>query len=178
VKPLPVALRNRAAAIDRTALRRLIAHCLQAEGAPEAAGLGVVLAGDRLLRTLNRDWRGIDRTTDVLSFPYGPPPEAAGGSAADGPAGADPDAALLGEVVISVPRCVAQARERDEDPGVELVRLVVHGVLHCLGYDHERPADRARMRPREQALRRWAARQGIGAGLLRPRSVPRGRRRP
>jgi len=159
VRPLPVARRSRAAVPDRTRLRLLVEHCLDAEGAAPETGLGVVLAGDRLQRRLNHAWRGIDRVTDVLSFPSG--------EEIPRPAGGEAEERLAGEVVISLPQCLRQAAERGETPGREFVRLLVHGLLHCLGYDHERPADRARMTPRERRYRAWAERNGISAGILR-----------
>jgi probable rRNA maturation factor len=117
------------------------------------------LAGDRLVRRLNREWRGKDRPTDVLSFPAGdPPPLPPGAEESSGP--------HLGEIVISVPRCREQAAEQGVDPGVELARLVIHGVLHLLGYDHEDTMDRVRMQARERRLRAWAAESGIGPGML------------
>jgi probable rRNA maturation factor len=149
--------------VERAALRKLVDRCLTDEGVPETRGLGLVLCGDRLMRSLNRAWRGLDRTTDVLSF-------ASGDSGV--PASVDP---MLGEVIVSIPRCRQQAAEQGVDPGVELVRLVVHGVLHVLGYDHERARDRARMVPLEKRHRAWARRHGIGAGILsvKSRSVRR-----
>lgn len=151
---LPIDRRLRGVRLERTALRRLIDRCLTDEGVPESRGLGLVLCGDRLMRALNRSWRGLDRTTDVLSFASGEPRV---------PVAVDP---MLGEVIVSIPRCRQQAAEQGVDPGIELVRLVVHGLLHVLGYDHERPSDRARMVPREKRHRDWARRQGIGVGLL------------
>jgi probable rRNA maturation factor len=132
----------------------------------------VILASDRLVRELNRDWRGKDTTTDVLSFPAGDPPPL--------PSGAEESAVRhLGEIVVSVPRCRAQAQEQGVDPGVELVRLVIHGLLHLLGHDHEKPAERARMQARERVLRRWASSRGLGPGMLRDPRVPvRAGRRP
>ncbi len=167
-RPLPVTLRYRALRADRGRLRALLRHCLEAERAPEGFGVGLVLAGPRTLRRLNRDWLGRDRPTDVLSFPYYPLPLPAGMTPAE-PAGGETEARLLGEVVVSLPRCLEQARERDVDPGTELVRLVVHGCLHVLGYDHLRSRDRARMLPRERRLRSWAARRRIGPRLLEAR---------
>jgi probable rRNA maturation factor len=159
-RPIPVTLRYRGTRVDRPALRRLVERILEAEAAPPGMGLGVILAGGRLLQRLNRDWRGLDRTTDVLSFPLleGPPLP---------PGVEEGEGRLLGEVVISLPRCREQAAEQRVDPGVELVRLVVHGALHVLGHDHERAADRRRMLPKERAYRAWAARQGLGPGSLR-----------
>jgi probable rRNA maturation factor len=159
-RPVPITLRSRTRRPDRRALRELVTRCLDGEGAPPARGIGLVLGGDRLLRGLNRRYRGIDRATDVLSFSHDLPPLPPG-------AGED-EPRLLGEVVVSVPRCLEQAGARELDPGVELVRLTIHGILHLLGYDHAHPAERAKMVPREQRYRRWASSRGIGPGLLRP----------
>jgi rRNA maturation RNase YbeY len=159
-RTLPVVVRIRGAVADRGTLRILLRHCLDSEPHAPGTGLGLFLAGDRLVRRLNREWRGKDHSTDVLSFPAGDPPPL--------PPGADEPARLcLGEIVISVPRCREQAAEQGVDPGVELARLVIHGVLHLLGHDHEEPIPRARMQARERRLRAWAARRGIGPGMLR-----------
>lgn len=106
------------------------------ELAPRADSFGVRLVGDRAMRAFNRDYRGVDRTTDVLAFP--------GGSGAEG--------RHLGDIVVSVPRAAAQARERGHALGRELRLLILHGLLHCLGYDHER--DGGEMERLERRLRR------------------------
>ncbi len=100
-----------------------------------------MVVGDRAMRTLNRRYRGKDRTTDVLSFPFH-----------EGPfAGVVPHA--LGDIVLSLPTAVRQAREAGEPLGREIDRLLIHGLLHLLGYDHERgPADQRRMQRRERML--------------------------
>jgi probable rRNA maturation factor len=99
-----------------------------------------MLVSDSVMRRLNRDWRGRDRPTDVLSFAQR---EGAGGA---------PDG-LLGDVVISVDTARRQAAERAETLASELDRLLIHGVLHLLGYDHERsPAEARRMQRRERQL--------------------------
>jgi rRNA maturation RNase YbeY len=104
------------------------------------AELSVVLVSDRLIRRLNREWRGKDRATDVLSFA-----QQEGG----GPA----PAALLGDVVISLATAKRQAKERGEPLAAEGERLLIHGLLHLLGYDHERSVTEARrMQRRERAL--------------------------
>ena len=159
-RTLPVAVRTRGAAADRGALRVLLRCCLDSGHTVPGTGLGLVLAGDRLVRRLNREWRGKDRPTDVLSFPAGdPPPLPPGAEESSGP--------YLGEIVISVPRCREQAAMQGVDPGVELARLVIHGVLHLLGYDHGDVMERVRMQARERKLRAWAAGSGIGPGMLR-----------
>ncbi|CAN8067887.1 unnamed protein product [Agarophyton chilense] len=82
--------------------------------------LCVVLCDDQEISQLNSRWRGIDTTTDVLSFPQN-----------------DPDKVVLGDIVISVETAVKQADERNYDVRNELRVLLVHGLLHLMGYDHE-----------------------------------------
>jgi probable rRNA maturation factor len=89
-----------------------------------ATGVTIVLTGDAAMRRLNRDFRGKDRATDVLSFPSG------GDELPDG-------TRPLGEIVISVAQAARQAREARHSLARELRILVIHGYLHLLGYDHE-----------------------------------------
>jgi probable rRNA maturation factor len=93
----------------------------------------VLFCGDRRMRTLNRVYRRKDRTTDVLAFPAG------GGE-------------LLGDIVISVPYASRQARRRGEPVSREIERLLVHGLLHLSGYDHE--TDDGEMDALESKMRR------------------------
>ena len=105
--------------------------------------LSLLLVSDGEMRRLNRRWRGRDRPTDVLAF-----------AQAEGPGGA-PDG-MLGDVVISVDTARRQAAERGETLGRAADRLLIHGLLHLLGYDHERSvAEARRMQRRERALARW-----------------------
>ena len=107
------------------------------------AELSIVLVSDAEMRRLNSHWRGKDRPTDVLSFAQR---EGAGGA---------PDG-LLGDVVISVDTARRQASERGAPLAREGERLLVHGLLHLLGYDHERSALEARrMQRRERTLLGW-----------------------
>jgi probable rRNA maturation factor len=135
---------------DPALVRRLARsgrRLLDALRLPEAE-LSLLLVSDAVMRRLNRAWRGRDRATDVLSF-----------AQAEGPGGAPPG--LLGDVVISLDTARRQAAERAASLGSELDRLLVHGVLHLLGYDHERsPAEARRMRRRERALARRLAERG------------------
>jgi rRNA maturation RNase YbeY len=104
------------------------------------AELSVLLVSDRVMRQLNRDWRGRDRSTDVLSFAQ---------HEGDGAAPRE----LLGDVVIAVPTAARQAEERGETLAAAAERLLIHGVLHLLGYDHERSdAEARRMQRRERRL--------------------------
>jgi probable rRNA maturation factor len=113
---------------------------LAAELAPEHESLGVRFAGDRAMREINRRFRGRDETTDVLSFPGEP----------------SPDGRHLGDIVIAVPTARRQAAERGHGLERELRLLLLHGVLHCLGHDHE--TDGGEMERLERRLRRrWLA---------------------
>jgi probable rRNA maturation factor len=106
-----------------------------------AAELSLVLVSDRVMHDLNRAWRGKDRPTDVLAF----------AQAEEGPA----PHGLLGDVVISVDTARRQAASFGHSLVVEADRLLVHGLLHLLGYDHERsPAEARRMQRKERAVLR------------------------
>jgi probable rRNA maturation factor len=112
---------RRVPAVPLAAFLRLVAA--KAPTTP-ATGVAIVLAGDATVRRLNRQFRGKDETTDVLSFP-------AGGEKL--PDGTRP----LGEIVISVAQAARQAETRGHSLARELRLLVIHGYLHLLGYDHE-----------------------------------------
>jgi probable rRNA maturation factor len=116
----------------RAAAAALAGHagCARARGA-EA---GVVLAGDDMVQRLNATYRGKDTPTNVLSFPFQPPPGA----------GAE-DAAYLGDVVLAAETIEREARERGVTPTAHLQHLVVHGLLHLLGFDHGTDRDALQM---------------------------------
>jgi rRNA maturation RNase YbeY len=104
------------------------------------AELSVLLVSDRVMRQLNRDWRGRDRPTDVLSFAQH---EGSGVAPRE----------LLGDVVIAVQTAKRQAEACGETLLAASERLLIHGVLHLLGYDHERSeAEARRMQRRERRL--------------------------
>ena len=134
--------------------RRAAAAALEAaEGLPGAVELSVVLADDSFVRTLNRTWRGQDRATDVLSFPQHEP------ASLDAPPAEMP--LMLGDVVLA-----RETVQRDSaSAGVGLAErvshLVVHGVLHLLGHDHDEPEAERRMRALE-------SRTLLGLGLCDP----------
>lgn len=111
---------------------------LLADLAPGAASLGVRFVGDREMRRLNLRHRGKDAATDVLSFPGGETPEGR----------------HLGDVVVSVPTARRQAAQTGAEPRREVKTLLLHGILHCLGYDHA--SDLGEMSRLERRLRaRW-----------------------
>jgi len=118
--------------VSQPRLRRVLG--VAAEALRVRGEVSLVLAGDGLLRRLNRDYRGKDRPTDVLSFP--------GGGAEEG----------LGDVVISVETAERNARALGRTLPQELDVLALHGFLHVLGYDHE--ADDGTMDRLERRLRK------------------------
>jgi len=108
--------------------------------------LSVSLVSDRRMRTINKQWRGKDHPTDVLSFPQG--------------------GKILGDVVISLDTARRQSREGGWSLAAELRRLLAHGLLHCLGHDHHDPGAARRMAAAE---RRLLGRQGmVGDSLAVP----------
>lgn len=136
-------------------LRALVARVLRAERR-RAGEIGLALSDDALLRQINRDWRGIDRATDVISFAYdeGSPGSLPGvAPAANGRRSSPP---VRGDLLISLDRMRDQARRYRVSQGRELARLVVHGALHLCGHDHVQSAARRRMRSREATLLREA----------------------
>lgn len=138
--------RQRRLKVDSAALRALVASVLAGEAADPRAAVTIVLLRDAAVAELNARFRRVDRPTDVLAFPV------------EDSAWPEEEPPLLGEVVISTDRAVAQAHERGISPERELGRLVVHGMLHLLGYDDGTARDRARMRRREDRyLRKWAS---------------------
>ena len=117
-------------------------RALEAEDAP-ACELSVTVTDDETVRSLNREYAGEDDVTDVLSFS-----QREGEEFVSPPEGAP----QLGEVVIAYPQAARQAGERGHTGAEEVTRLLVHGVLHLLGYDHAEPEEARRMREREEAL--------------------------
>lgn len=117
----------------------------------EVCEIHLVVTDDARIRVLNREYRQKDKATDVLSFPQFDPKEISGRSkrkaVAPGP--------YLGDLVISAETTLKQAKEFGVTKRAELVRLLVHGVLHLCGYDHERvpAAEAQRMRRRERYIR-------------------------
>ena len=132
-------------------IRKVIRTALAAEGVDFPCEVDVLVTNDAEIHRLNRETRQVDRSTDVLSFPSfalspGELPEAED---------ADPGTGLvpLGDMVISMEHVAAQAREYGHSTRRELAYLVVHSVLHLLGYDHvdEGPM-KAQMREREEII--------------------------
>ena len=132
---------TRGRTIDRMALEATAQRLLEAAG-EGGSSLALSLVGDTAIRRLNLAHRGKDAATDVLSFPLYEPGEAP-------PSGVE---RLLGDVVISVPAAARQAAAYDATLQAELQRLLIHGILHLLGHDHEEPAERTDMEAEERRL--------------------------
>ena len=132
-------------------LREVIAAALKAEGVDFACEIDVKITDDEGIRAINKEMRGVDRPTDVLSFPAFDltPGELPGPEDADPGTGYVP----LGDMAISMERVRAQAEEYGHPDRRELAYLAVHSVLHLLGYDHlDEGPEKAQMREREEAI--------------------------
>ena len=122
-----------------------VAEIALAHAGRKNAEIDITLADDAYLRQLNRNYRGIDAATDVLSFSMLETRD-------EEPEYEDPGPELLGEVVISSERAAAQAEEYGHPLERELAYLAVHGVLHLLGYDHGDPLRQQNMRAEEERI--------------------------
>jgi len=108
--------------------------------------LSIVFTGSMRMRSLNANYRGIPKETDVLSFPMETP-------SSRFPVSVHPSLLMLGDIVISVPRASRQAREYGVTFHEELRRLLIHGLLHLAGYDHEKGRyQKVRMEKKEKEL--------------------------
>jgi len=142
-------------------LRDIARGVLELEHIAGPAQVGIVVTDDETVRELNRRFRGLDEPTDVLSFGLGGTDEA--------PFALPPEeAASLGEVVIACPTALRQAEEAGRAFGSEVEHLLVHGLLHLLGYDHQRPEDERVMSLRERQI------MTLLPWLVRPFERPRG----
>ena len=147
---VPGASNERTCALIRKTLRK----ALELEGVTLPCEVDVLLTGDAGIHQINRETRHVDRPTDVLSFPEfaftpGQPPTEAEAGLRDPATGLLP----LGDMVISMERVAAQAKEYGHSNRRELSYLVTHSVLHLLGYDHlDEGPEKARMRAREEAV--------------------------
>ena len=134
--------------VNKDKMRKIVQRVLKLEKAPSPCEMSIVFTDYETIHRLNRDYRGVDRPTDVLSFciaseeekealPFILPPD---------------DIAHLGEVIISYPQAAVQAAAQGHPIDMELTLLLIHGILHLLRYDHEDTADEAKMQAREKQL--------------------------
>ena len=120
-------------------MKKTIRTAVEAEYPNHTFELNIFFCDDETIRSYNREYRGVDRATDVLSFPmfdFGTP---------DLPA-------LLGDIVLSVPRAQAQAEEYGHSFEREMCFLAAHAALHLIGYDHENEDERAQMETRQREV--------------------------
>jgi len=131
-------------------VKMIAEQVLEAESITPPYEISLVFTDSETVQRLNRDYRGVDEPTDVLAF-YMLPNKTTDGL----PFALPPDGVTrLGEVIISYPQAVEQAKEQGHSVDEELALLVIHGILHLMGYDHEQPEEERRMREREEELLR------------------------
>ncbi len=137
--------------LEESWLQGIAEQVLIAQGIGSSAELGLVIASQERVQQLNQSYLGKDEPTDVLAFSMLP---------AEGEIGADfspfvipPDGMLhLGEVIISYPQAIIQAREHQHSIEREIAILIIHGVLHLLGYEHDKPELEHQMRAKEAEI--------------------------
>ena len=133
--------------IDEEWARKIAQEVLKAESITPPYEMSLVFTDSETVQRLNRDYRGVDESTDVLAF-YMLPQHGADSDFVSPP----DDITHLGEVIISYPKAEEQAKEQGHSTEQELTLLIIHGVLHLLGYDHEKPEEEAKMKAREKEL--------------------------
>jgi len=119
-------------------IQSAVAACYQLENWPTDYEVSLSFVMNEEIQALNRDYRGKDQPTDVLSFPMDMPDDA-------------PEK-LLGDIVISVEKMLEQAAEYGHSADREMIYLVVHSTLHLMGYDHMTPEDKLLMREKEETI--------------------------
>jgi probable rRNA maturation factor len=141
----------------RTAIRKSVQKTARSEGISAVCEVGIAIVDDEKIRYLNHFYRGLDKSTDVLSFPLGESgrydinPETGG--------------VMLGDMVISFPHAVRQAFEYGHSLERECAFLAVHSMLHLLGYDHETgEEDEKTMNEKTEAILK-------SAGYIREKAV-------
>jgi len=137
-----------AATVDVPAVEALVARVLTDEAIEDETVVTVLFADDAFLQALNREHRDLDEPTDVLS--YAADAESEDAAVFPGMPEDEDEPPYLGDIAVSVPTALRQAAAADLEPSEEIAHLVVHGLLHILGYDHEEPEEDAAMRAREE----------------------------
>lgn len=133
--------------VDREQVRRITRAVLKAESVTPPYEISLVFTDSETVQRLNRDFRDEDKPTDVLAFHMLPGQETS-------PAFVLPPDGIthLGEVIVSYPQAAEQAREQGHSVSKELTLLIIHGILHLLGCDHEQLEEERQMRGREEEL--------------------------
>lgn len=127
----------RSSGVDARALKATMRRLLDAVGEPDST-ISVTIVNDDAIREINREHRGKDKPTDVLSFPLEPEPFS--------------QERLLGDIVISIDTARRQAADYDAPVQREVYRLLIHGLLHVLGHDHMEPEEQEEMEREERRL--------------------------
>ena len=135
-------------------LQSIAEQVLIAQRAHPQAELGLVIADQEKVQQLNLKYLGRDEPTDVLAFSMLPQPATGEEVKADLPHFVVPPDGVshLGEVIVSYPQAVIQAEEHQHSAKKEIAILIIHGILHLLGYDHDRPELELKMRAREAEI--------------------------
>nr|MBR4280765.1 cytidine deaminase [Clostridia bacterium] len=138
-------------------LMQTAADCaLLTEGVKRECAVSIRLCDDEAIHAINREYRGVDRATDVLSFPTVNYPAGLTAGQADKYLRCELDdelnACLLGDLILSVPHVLAQSVEYGHSPERECAYLLVHGLCHLMGYDHIEEDDKRRMRAMEEKI--------------------------
>ena len=134
-------------------LQSVAEQALVAQDAGSGVELGLVITNQERVQQLNRSYLGKDEPTDVLAFSMLPEPLATAESEDSSPFVQPPDGVLhLGEVIISYPQAVIQAKEHRHSVKREIAILITHGVLHLLGYEHDKPKLERQMKTREKEI--------------------------
>jgi probable rRNA maturation factor len=165
--PAPKATKARRAAVPTApakqkdlrlpSARTLSRFLSEAQAAVRLKGqVTVLLTTDAAIRKLNRQFRGKNKATDVLSFP------------SEGPISGSPDEGIAGDIAISVTTALGQAADHGHSLSTEIKVLMLHGLLHLAGFDHE--ADSGQMARRERLLR---AKLGLPQGLIERVETPK-----
>lgn len=142
---------------DLLSLMQTAADCaLHMEGVKRSCAVSVRLCDDDAIHEINREYRQVDRATDVLSFPMVNYPQGVTAGAAEKllrqALDDELNAYMLGDLIISVPHVLAQAEEYGHSPQREAAYLLVHGICHLMGYDHIEEDDKRRMRAMEEKI--------------------------
>ena len=138
-------------------LMQTAADCaLWMEGVSRPCAVNIRICGDDAIHEINREYRGVDRATDVLSFPTVNYPAGKTAGQCDKLLARElddeVDACMLGDLIISMPHVLAQAAEYGHSPEREAAYLTVHGLCHLMGYDHIEDEDKKKMRAMEEKI--------------------------
>lgn len=136
--------------------RKIVEAALDYEGCPYEAELSLLLTGNTEIRRINREYRNIDRATDVLSFPmleYDSPSDfSCAETEVQGCFNPETGELLLGDIIISMEKVREQAKKYGHSEKREFAFLIAHSMLHLFGYDHMRPEEAKEMENRQEAI--------------------------